>query len=142
VILGLWGGFRRRIVTSLVGTFGVGLGLLAVGLAPATAFWLALAGVLLVGLMVPVYSGPKLAIYQSCVPSEMQGRFFTLNDSLLQVMAPLGLSISGPLSDTFGVRAWIVLAGIACVVIAFVRVLIPSVLYIENRTHTEDCSWS
>jgi DHA3 family macrolide efflux protein-like MFS transporter len=136
MILGLWGGFKRRIVTSLVGTFGVGVGLLTMGFAPATAFWLALAGMLLAGLMVPVYSGPRLAIYQSCVPPEMQGRFFTLDDSLLQVMAPLGLSISGPLADVLGVRMWLVLAGVACVIIALVRGLIPSVLYIEDRSAT------
>ena len=84
--------------------------------------------------MVPVYSGPRLAIYQACVPPEMQGRFFALNDSLLRVMVPLGLSIGGPLSDNLGVRTWIVLAGVACVVIALVRVLTPSILYIESRS--------
>jgi DHA3 family macrolide efflux protein-like MFS transporter len=63
----------------------------------------------------------------------MQGRFFALNDSVHQVMAPLGLRISGPLADVFGVRAWFLLAALSCMAVALVRALIPSVLYIEDR---------
>lgn len=134
LLLSVWGGFRRRMVTSLVGLVGAGLGLLVVGCAPPTAFWIALAGMAFVGLMVPLNGGPKQAICQSTIPPEMQGRFFTLNDSVHQVMAPLGLGISGPLADAYGVRVWFVLAALSCVVIALVRALIPSVLYIEDRT--------
>ena len=48
--LSAWGGFKKRIVTSLVGLTGMGIGFLLVGLAPATAFWLLcpLLGLLLV----------------------------------------------------------------------------------------------
>jgi DHA3 family macrolide efflux protein-like MFS transporter len=133
LLLSVWGGFRRRMVTSLVGLVGAGLGLLVVGCAPATAFGLALAGMAFVGLMVPLNGGPRQAICQSLVPPEMQGRFFTLNDSVHQVMAPLGLGISGPLADVLGVRAWFFFAALSCMAVALVRALIPSVLYIEDR---------
>ena len=42
VLLSAWGGFRKRIVTSLVGILGMGTGFVVIGLAPSTAFWLAL----------------------------------------------------------------------------------------------------
>ena len=90
-------------------------------------------GMAVVGLMVPLNAGPKQAICQSLVAPEMQGRFFTLNDSVHQLMAPLGLGISGPLADAFGVRVWFVLAALSCLAVALVRALIPSVLYIEDR---------
>ena len=131
--MSVWGGFRRRMVTSLVGLVGAGLGLMVVGAASATAFWLALAGIALAGFMVPLNGGPRQAICQSLVPPEMQGRFFTLSDSVHQAMAPLGLGISGPLADAFGVRIWFVLAALSCIAVALVRALIPSVLYIEDR---------
>ena len=83
--------------------------------------------------MVPLNGGPKQAICQSSIPPEMQGRFFALNDSVHQIMAPLGLSLSGPPADAFGVRVWFVLASLSCVAVALVRALIPSVLYIEDR---------
>jgi len=137
LLLSGWGGFRRRMVTSLVGLVGAGLGLLVVGAASATAFWLALAGIALAGFMVPLNGGPRQAICQSLVPPEMQGRFFTLSDSVHQAMAPLGLGISGPLADAFGVRLWFLLAALSCIAVALVRALIPSVLYIEDRAETE-----
>jgi DHA3 family macrolide efflux protein-like MFS transporter len=137
LLLSVWGGFRRRMVTSLVGLVGAGLGLLVVGAASATAFWLALAGIALAGFMVPLNGGPRQAICQSLVPPEMQGRFFTLSDSVHQAMAPLGLGISGPLADAFGVRIWFLLAAFSCIAVALVRALIPSVLFIEERAETE-----
>lgn len=42
LFLGVWGGFRKKIHTSLLGIFGVGLGFGALGLLPPTGFFIAL----------------------------------------------------------------------------------------------------
>lgn len=42
MVLGVWGGFRRRMLTSLTGLIGLGLGFLLLGVTPATMFWMAL----------------------------------------------------------------------------------------------------
>jgi len=131
-ILGVWGGFKRRMTTSVVGTLGIGAGILAIGLLPSTAYPLALALWLFVGLTFPLALGPIRAIYQSSVPAEMQGRFFTLNDAVVRATSPLGLAIAGPLTDTLGVRFLWVIAGIALVGLALVRVLTPAILDIES----------
>jgi DHA3 family macrolide efflux protein-like MFS transporter len=74
-------------------------GVLAIDiLTAALAIWL------LVGLAFPIALGPIHAIYQSSVPAEMQGRFYTLNDAVVRAMSPLGLAVAGPLADAFGVR--------------------------------------
>jgi DHA3 family macrolide efflux protein-like MFS transporter len=44
LLLSVWGGFRRRILTSMLGLAGMGAGALFLGLAPAGAFWMGLAG--------------------------------------------------------------------------------------------------
>jgi len=87
--LSVWGGFRRRILTTLVGLVGMGLGTLVIGLSPATAFELALAGMLLAGFMNPITNGPTFAVIQSVVAPEMQGRVFTVIGSLTAAMSPL-----------------------------------------------------
>jgi DHA3 family macrolide efflux protein-like MFS transporter len=133
LLLSAWGGFRRRMVTCLIGVLSYGLGMLATGLAPADAFWMALAGALWRGLMVPVFAGAVDAIYQVSVPPEMQGRFFTLNNSLGQVMTPLGLAFSGPVSDAFGVRTVFLLGGSVCVLMPLAWALAPAILYLEDR---------
>jgi DHA3 family macrolide efflux protein-like MFS transporter len=129
-ILGVWGSFKRRMVTSVVGTVGIGIGILAMGLVPSTAFPLALAIWLFVGLTFPIALGPIRAIYQSSVPAEMQGRFFILNDAVVRAMSPLGLAIAGPLVDTLGVQFLWVIAGIALVGLALVRLLTPAILHL------------
>lgn len=40
VLLGAWGGFKRRVTTALVGLIGLGSGTVFAGLAPADALWL------------------------------------------------------------------------------------------------------
>ena len=49
LVLGAWGGFKRKIATTLMGIAGIGIGALVVGLAPSGMFPLALAAMLLVG---------------------------------------------------------------------------------------------
>jgi len=101
--LSAWGGFRRRIITSLLGILGMSIGFLVVGLAPATAFWMAWAGLLIAGLMNPITNGPFFAIMQDIVAPEMQGRVFTVIGSISGAAAPLGMLIAGPVADALGV---------------------------------------
>jgi DHA3 family macrolide efflux protein-like MFS transporter len=62
--LSVWGGFKRKVVTSILGLFGMGLGFLVVGLTPANAFWLAWGGLLFAGFMNPIANGPFFALLQ------------------------------------------------------------------------------
>src|SRR5687768_9524165 len=78
LVLSVWGGFRRRIVTSLLGITGLGLGVFIVGLAPANLFAMALGGMLLMGFMNPIANGPLFAVIQSSVRPDMQGRVMSL----------------------------------------------------------------
>lgn len=135
LVLSVWGGFKRRIVTSMLGVMGLGVGAILVGAAPATAFWMAMVGMLLLGIMNPITNGPIHAIFQSVVTPDMQGRVFTVVSSLAGAMAPLGMAIAGPLSDHFGVRAWNILGGIVCLVMGVVGYLTPAVLHIEDQSH-------
>jgi hypothetical protein len=73
ILLSTWGGFRRKIVTSLLGIVGIGLGVLMIGLALADMFWLAIVGHVVLGLMQPIANGPLLALVQSVVRPDMQG---------------------------------------------------------------------
>jgi DHA3 family macrolide efflux protein-like MFS transporter len=133
LLLSAWGGFRRRMVTCLVGVLSYGTGMLVTGLAPANAFWLALAGSVWRGMMVPVFAGSMDAIYQASVPPGMQGRFFTLNNSVGQLMTPLSLAISGPVADALGVRAVYVSGGVVCILMPIVWAFTPAILSLEDQ---------
>ncbi len=136
-LLSAWGGFKRRIFTSLLGLWGMGIGVLLIGLAPANGYFLAVAGGFVMGGMTPLTNGPILAIFQANVEPEMQGRVFTLLSSLSMGMSPLGLIIAGPVADVLGVRSWYIVGGFVTVLMAVVGSLSPALLRIENgRSHS------
>jgi DHA3 family macrolide efflux protein-like MFS transporter len=133
LVLGAWGGFKRKIATSLMGITGVGTGVLLIGLAPANMFGLALAAMFIVGTMIVFANGPLQALFQTVVPAEKQGRVLSLVSSVATAMSPLGLLVAGPLSDRIGIQTWYLVSGVVCVVIAAAGFFIPAVMDIENN---------
>jgi MFS transporter, DHA3 family, macrolide efflux protein len=133
VILSVWGGFRRRILTSLLGLVGIAVGTILIGTAPSSLFSLVIGGMFIVGMMMPFTNGPIMAVVQAIVAPEMQGRVFTLVGSLAAAMSPLGLVVAGPLSDAIGVRTWFILGGVVTGLMGLGSLFVPSVLHIEDQ---------
>jgi DHA3 family macrolide efflux protein-like MFS transporter len=131
-VLSLWGGFKRRIMTTLVGLMGLGTFVLLIGLAPANAYYLAVVSMSLLGITVSMTNGPVRAIFQAVVPPDMQGRVFTLLGSASMAMSPLGLIIAGPVADALGVRTWYIVGGSMTILMGVVGFLIPAVLHVED----------
>jgi len=133
--LGVWGGFRRRVVTSLVGVMGMGVALFVFGMVPAMAFWLGLGSLFAAGLMHPIANGPLMAVMQARVAPDMQGRVFTVVVSAATAVSPLGLVIAGPLADLFDVRLWYVAGGVLCALAGVSGLFIPAVVHLEDNGH-------
>lgn len=132
LLLGAWGGFKSKIVTSLAGVAGMGLGALIVALAPENAFWVALAGMVWLGLMNPIANGPLHALLQERIAPEMQGRVFTLIGAGANAMNPLSMIIAGPLAELLGLRFWYLLSGIACLFMGIGARFQPDIMGIEK----------
>lgn len=133
LILSVWGGFRRKIYTTLMGLTILGLGLVLLGLAPGHLFWLALGGALVIGLTIPLVDGPIMAILQGTVAPEMQGRVFTIMGSLLLITSPIGLAIAGPVSDLLGLNVWLLTAGVLCSLAGLAGFFVPAMTNIEQN---------
>jgi len=132
VLLSAGGGWKRHMATSVTGTFGMVLGCLLVASAPANAFWLALAGSAIMGVAHAWHMVGIRATQQTVTRPEMQGRFFSLNQSIFRAMAPLALAVMGPLVDAWGARPlWFVGAAIT-LLIALLRRFVPVIYYIED----------
>ncbi len=110
LLLSLWGGFRRKILTANLAMFGTALGFLMVGLAHNVAFQMALAGIFIAGMMNVLLNGPAFALLQSVVAEDMQGRVLSLVISLANGMTPIGLLIAGPVAEKTGVSAMFIFA--------------------------------
>ncbi|MBN2391182.1 MAG: MFS transporter, partial [Anaerolineae bacterium] len=126
--LSLWSGFRRPMQTSLVGIVGMALAILLAGLAPVSAFWLAVGSMAIGGFMTPVCMAPIQALVQRSVPPTVQGRVLSLLDSISTAIAPLSVAIAGPVFDSLGPQVWYVGAGVLALFIGLRGFTSPRVL--------------
>jgi DHA3 family macrolide efflux protein-like MFS transporter len=133
VVLSAWGGFKKRILTCLLGIIGIGLGIFIFGILPAQFFYLALAGVFLLGFMQVFANGPLTAILQANVDPNMQGRVISFLRTGAIAMSPLSLLVAGPVADAFGVRTWYLVGGSLCVIVTLIALLIPAITNIESN---------
>lgn len=132
LLLSIWGGFKRRMVTSILGLFGIGIGSLFLGLLPPSALPFGIAAMFWLGFANPICNGPLMAVVQEAVAPEMQGRVFTLISSLAAGMSPLGLIVAGPVADTLGVQTWFIVGGVGAILIALIGASIPSVMNLDQ----------
>ncbi len=133
MLLGAWGGFKRKVHTILLGIAGIGAASVVLGLTPGSMFWLGLVSVFVIGLMISFTDAPISALLQATVPAEMQGRVFGLLGSLFSLTTPIGLMIAGPVADVTGVPFWFVLAGSLCVVMVLGSLFVRPLMHIEDQ---------
>jgi len=114
LLLGAWGGFKRKTATSLAGLIGMGAGITILGLTDRDTYLLAVGMMGLVGLMNALANGALGAVMQTKIPPEMQGRIFTVIGSLASATSPLGMLLAAPVAEKLGIRAWYLIAGIFC----------------------------
>jgi len=133
--LSVWGGFRRKIYTSMLGMIVLGTGFVVLGITPGGLFWMALVSIFVVGLMIPLIDGPIMAILQGTVAPEVQGRVFTLMGSLLWFTSPFSLAVAGPVSDWLGLQVWYVVAGLLSLATGLAFYFVPAIANIEENAN-------
>ncbi len=133
VTLGVWGGFKKKIVTSLTGIIVFSFAILAIAIAPADKFWIMLASMFLLGFMMPLVNGPIHALFQSVIEPDMQGRVMSLLGSVATAMMPISLLIAGPVTDATSYQAWYWIAGGLNLVIGLGAFFIPALMQIEEN---------
>lgn len=133
LLLGVWGGFKRRIYTTMVAVIALGIMMLVIGSLPPEAFVLAMISMFLMGASIAMIDGPLFAVLQSTVEPDKQGRVFMLFGSLVAITSPIGLAIAGPVTDLVGVQVWYLIAGALCVLMGLVGNFMPSIVHIEDH---------
>ena len=137
LLLSIWGGFRRQVVTVLLATFISGLSWVAVGVTPESGFYIAIGSIFLGTTMNSVMVGSVVALWQTIIPPEMQGRLFALGLTIVNAMSAIGLAIAGPTVDQIGVRFWFLLGGIVTMILGIVPFFIPVIMEVEQRKTSE-----
>jgi DHA3 family macrolide efflux protein-like MFS transporter len=132
VLLSIWGGAKKRIVTVMGSTLLAGIGISLIAVVPQSGFLIVLGLLFFVGMMLPILNGSVMALLQASVPKGMQGRVFALMGALAMAAAPIGLAFGGPVADLIGIQSWFLIAGIPTAMIGAIAFLLPSVMGIED----------
>jgi DHA3 family macrolide efflux protein-like MFS transporter len=132
-LLASFGGMRRRVHNVLWGFACMGTATLLVGLSPAESQWLPGTAMFLVGAAAAMINGAIIAILQTRVAAEYQGRLFSLLGSLAGAMTPLALLLAVPIAELFGIRFWYVAGGASCMLVAVVAAFIPAITTMEEN---------
>lgn len=133
LLLSIWGGFKKRIQTCMLGIIGMGIGILIFGILPSNLFYVAMGGIFLLGIMEALANGPLDALLQATVDPDMLGRVFSLLIAGARAMSPLSLLVAGPVSDWLGLRTWYMFGGSACILMALSALFIPAIMNMEGN---------
>jgi len=132
LFLGVWGGFKNKATTSLTGIIGIGIGVLVFGLAPSNGFWIGLGGIVIMGITSSLANGPLLAIIQSKVAPEMQGRVMGTTNSICMAMMPLSMLVVAPIAELLGIRVWYWVGGGLTILMGMGAFFVPAIMQLEN----------
>jgi MFS transporter, DHA3 family, macrolide efflux protein len=125
--------FKKRIVTLLV-SFVVSCGTVALtALAPGNALWLAAFWWALSGLTFSTGNAPMMAIIQTTVPNQIQGRVLSLMTTIMGLAGPIGLAIAAPLGEAVGVRGVFIIGGVLSALVCALGLLSSDLMRIEEE---------
>ncbi|AFQ44855.1 macrolide efflux MFS transporter Mef(A) [Desulfosporosinus meridiei] len=133
LLLGLLGGFQKRIKLMAASIFLMGLSLTVSGILPSSGFVIFVLCCTTMGLSVPFYSGIQMALFQEKIKPEYLGRVFSLTGSIISLAMPMGLILSGLFADRIGVNHWFLISGILIIGIAILCSLIPVIRLLDQK---------
>ena len=156
LVMGVWGGPKRRVRGMLAGIVVGGLLVATMGFDDSVFLVTAAAFVLMV--TVAVVNGTSQVLWQVKVPPELQGRTFSVRRMLAQMAIPVSYLSAGPLADGVfepllaaggglagsvgsvigtgpgrGIGFMFVLMGLGTVLLAVLAYLIPSIRNLEDE---------
>lgn len=126
LVLSVSGGGKRKIITIAFFCFIIGISLSTSGILGKNMFiGFALCSTLL-GVATPFYQGLQVVVFQQKIQEEYLGRIMSLSGSLMAIGTPIGIGLSGVISDKIGVENFFLYSGI---IIIFI-----SILYLTIQT--------
>lgn len=123
---------RRPVLWILLGFSVSCLAMALTALAPSRLFSVAVAWWVISGVTFVLADAPLIALLQAIVPNQMQGRVFSLLNSIMGLAAPVGLALLTPLGELVGVRALFVIAGLLGAAVSLAGFLSPSLMRLDH----------
>jgi len=109
------------------------IGYLITTFAPYRNFLLIGMGGLIHGAMMPIANTMFLTIIQTKVPAETQGRVFSIVVSIAFSIMPIGMILSGPLAELFGIYILFISSLILQAIILILTWIFSDIRHIKNE---------
>lgn len=130
VVLSLWGGPRKRVHGVLLGGAGMCLlGIAWLGLSRTIIFWAI--GSFFFSFFAPFVEGNNIAIWQSKVEADIQGRVISARELLVGLPYQAGVLAAGPLGDWLTVANVLFATGIIGSFAFLLGYLFPTIKQVE-----------
>ena len=110
ILIGVWGGFKNRVITLAAACFMCGF--LAAVLGVTGNFWIYLGIMALLGVTNPMFNTPAMVIVQTTVDPAYLGRVMSVFTMSSGVMMPLGMVLFGPLADLVSINGILIVTGV------------------------------
>ena len=141
-ILGMQGESRSRMKISISGDILYGAAVILIGIATQTQFSLAILAWGAAGVGESLSLASLNALLQSRTKPEMQGRVVSITSSLINISVPLGMMISGPVAEFFGIHQIYIFSGIVVLLISGSMINIPNFFQYEKNKPVRSCDQS
>ncbi len=131
LLISAWGGLkRRRVLGVLVPMVLAGAAQALSGVAGTVVF--TAAAIAFFGIMTPIMNAHSQSIWQAQVPSELQGRVFSVRRLIAQFTVPVGTAIVGLLAARFAPGSVLLWAGLLMVAVSALQLLNPAMRRVED----------
>jgi DHA3 family macrolide efflux protein-like MFS transporter len=121
VLIGVWGGLKNRSTTMALACLVFGGGV--VGLGVLGNFWVYLAFMAAVGVSMPIFNAPSMAVMQTRIDPDFMGRVMSVLAMTGALAMPAAMVAFGPLADAVDIRWLLIFTGVAIMLMATVFVL-------------------
>jgi len=132
IFITIWTLFKRRVYTIMI-SYGIScatVGLTA--LMPSNALWLGIIWWTLSGFSYSTGNAPFIALMQSKVPNELQGRVLSLFHMVIGLASPIGIALAGPVGELIGIRGLFILGGFLSGAVSFLALISKPLRRIES----------
>jgi MFS transporter, DHA3 family, macrolide efflux protein len=133
LLIGAWHGFKKKIHTSMAGILLQG-GLRAIfGLVPAALYPVSIGIWFFQGLGNAIAWAPLHTIIQTAAPKDMQGRAYSVLNSVMYAMMTLSLAVTGPVVGVTGVRLIYVIGGAGITLVTIAAFFSREMMTLEDK---------
>jgi DHA3 family macrolide efflux protein-like MFS transporter len=120
VILGAWGGMRRRFLMIAITVVVLGVSCVGGVVMGPEGFWFFVVSCFFIGSCGTFLNVPAIAYIQETTAPDMMGKVMSLIMTTMTTAMPVGLLLAGPVSEVIGVTRWYRWSGAAIIVVGII----------------------